>query len=86
MTFTLKLSPEIEAGLLARAQASGMDLERYLESLVEEVASSARQNSAKSEQQARSEAVRRMIEFSEKYHLSLGEPITRKLLHESHRY
>ena len=33
----------------------------------------------------REEAVRRMLEFGEKYHLMLGEPITRKLLHEGHR-
>jgi Arc/MetJ-type ribon-helix-helix transcriptional regulator len=34
---------------------------------------------------SRHEAVMRMQEFGEKYHLSLGEPITRKLLHEGHR-
>jgi len=32
----------------------------------------------------RFEAVRRMQEFGEKHRLSLGEPITRKLLHEGH--
>ncbi len=31
-------------------------------------------------------AVRRMEEFADKSTLSLGEPITRKLLHEGHRY
>lgn len=35
---------------------------------------------------AREEAVRRMLEFGEKHRLSLGEPITRKLLDEGHRY
>ena len=35
MTVTLKLKPEIEAGLLAQAKASGMTLEEYLMSLVE---------------------------------------------------
>lgn len=35
---------------------------------------------------SRQEAVRRMEEFGEKYRLSLGEPITRKLLHEDHRF
>ena len=35
MTVTLKLKPEIEAGLLAQARASGMTLEEYLLSLVE---------------------------------------------------
>jgi Arc/MetJ-type ribon-helix-helix transcriptional regulator len=33
----------------------------------------------------RSDAVRHMLEFGEKHRLSLGEPITRKLLHEGHR-
>jgi Arc/MetJ-type ribon-helix-helix transcriptional regulator len=35
---------------------------------------------------SRQAAVRRMEEFGEKYHLSLEKPITRKLLHEGHRY
>lgn len=35
MTVTLKFKPEIEAGLLAQAQASGMTLEQYVLSLVE---------------------------------------------------
>jgi len=35
---------------------------------------------------SRREAIKRMEEFGEEYHLSLGEPITRKLLHEGHRY
>jgi hypothetical protein len=35
MAITLKLKPEIEAGLLAQAKASGMTLEEYLLSLVE---------------------------------------------------
>ena len=34
---------------------------------------------------SRRDAVRRMQQFGEKYHLDLGEPITRKLLHEGHR-
>lgn len=34
---------------------------------------------------SREEAVRRMQEFGEQHHLSLGEPITRILLHQSHR-
>ncbi|MGH9620113.1 MAG: hypothetical protein ACRD45_10465 [Bryobacteraceae bacterium] len=35
MTVTLTLRPEIEAGILARAQASGVTVEEYLLSLVE---------------------------------------------------
>lgn len=35
MTVTLKLKPEVEAGLLTQAQASEMTLEKYLLSMVE---------------------------------------------------
>ncbi len=35
---------------------------------------------------AREAAVRRMLEFGDRYHLSLGEPVTRTLLHEGHRF
>jgi hypothetical protein len=34
---------------------------------------------------SRADAVKRMQEFGDKYQLSLGEPVTRKLLHEGHR-
>ena len=83
MTVTLNLKPEVEAGLLARAQASGMALEEYLLSLVEGAAAQAADSVATS---VRENAVRSMLAFGEKYHLSLGEPITRKLLHEGHRF
>jgi hypothetical protein len=85
MTVTLNLKPEIESDLLARARASGMPLEQYLLSLVESAARPTARNSAAAGP-ARVEAVRRMVEFGEKHHLSLGEPITRKLLHEGHRF
>lgn len=83
MTVTLHLRPEIEASLLACAHASGMPLESYLLSLAEEAALQAPPAAAKL---SREEAVRRMLEFGEKHHLTLGEPITRKFLHEGHRY
>jgi len=83
MSVTLNLKPEIEAGLSTRAQACGMALEEYLLSLVEDAAAQATDGGTKSE---REKAVRRMLEFGEKYHLSLGEPITRRLLHEGHRF
>ncbi len=35
MTVTLKFNPEVEAGLLAQAQAKGMSVEEYVLSLVE---------------------------------------------------
>jgi len=31
-------------------------------------------------------AVRRMLEFGERRHLGLGEPVTREFLHEGHRF
>jgi len=86
VTITLNLKPEIEAGLLAQAQASGMSLEEYLLSVVEEVAVPTKQPADRTGKSAREEAVRRMLEFGEKHHLSLGEPVTRRLLHEGHRF
>ena len=83
MTVTLHLRPEIEASLLARAHASGMPLEAYLLSLAEEAAVQTAPTAAG--QTKREEAVRRMLEFGEKHRLTLGEPITRSLLHEGHR-
>ena len=86
MTVTLHLKPEVEAGLLARAHSRGVGLEEYLLSLVEEaVVPSAREPNPLG-QHAREEAVRRMAEFADKYRLGLGEPITRDLLHEGHRF
>ena len=35
MTVTLKFKPEVEAGLLAQAQARGMTVEEYILSMVE---------------------------------------------------
>jgi hypothetical protein len=86
MTVTLNLKPEVESDLLARARASGMPLEQYLLSIVESAARPTARNATAAPQPARVEAVRRMVEFGEKHHLSLGEPITRKLLHEGHRF
>ena len=84
MTVTLHLRPEIEASLLARAHASGMPLEAYLLALAEEAAV-VQTAPAAAGQTRREEAVRRMLEFGEKHRLTLGEPITRSLLHEGHR-
>ena len=86
MTVTLTFNPEVEAGLLAKAQARGMDLQEYLQAIVEQEALPSSGKTAVSEATRRQEAVRRMLEFGEKYHLSLGEPITRELLHEGHRF
>jgi hypothetical protein len=76
----------VEAGLLARAEASGMALEEYILALAEGASIQATHGSAADPQTAREEAVRRMLNFGEKHHLTFGEPITRKLLHEGRRY
>jgi hypothetical protein len=86
MTVILHLKPEVEAGLLAQAQANGMDLEDYLLNVVEGAALSAGGDRAAAEPTERAEAVRRMLAFGEKHRLNLGEPITRTLLHEGHRF
>lgn len=86
MTVTLRLKPEVEAGLLAKARASGIELEEYLLAVVEGAALSASVPQALAVRRDRAEAVRGMLEFGEKHRLSLGEPITRALLHEGHRF
>jgi hypothetical protein len=52
MTVTLNIKPEIEAGLLAQAQANGMTLEEYLLSMVEGAALSAKQKALPPEERA----------------------------------
>ncbi len=86
MTVTLHLKPEVEAGLLAQAQASGMDLEDYVLTLVEEAALPFAARGRLAQGNDRAEAVRRMLEFGEKYHLTFGEPITRASIHKDHRF
>jgi hypothetical protein len=86
VTVTLTFGPEIEAGLLARAQARGMALQDYVRRIVEQDALPSGQDTVPEEPAHREEAVRRMLEFGDKYRLSLGEPVTRELLHEGHRY
>jgi len=84
VTVTLHLKPEVEAGLLERARARGMGLEEYLLSLVEE-ASRNRSREADWAASDRENAVRRMLEFGDKHRLSLGQQVTREMLHEGHR-
>ncbi len=80
MTVTLNLKPEVEAGLVAQVLASGMAFEEYVLSVIEKIASAEQPEAHGSKDQGRKEAVRQMLEFGDKYHLSLGDPITRKLL------
>lgn len=86
MTVTLHFKPEVEAGLMAQARASGMVLEDYLLTLVEEAVLPASDQKSPAERDARAEAVRKMLEFGENHRLRLGLPVTRTLLHEGHRF
>jgi hypothetical protein len=52
MTVTLNLKPEIEAGLVAQAQASGMTVEEYLLSVVEGAVLPATQEALSAEERA----------------------------------
>lgn len=52
MTVTLNLKPEIEAGLVAQAQARGMTVEEYLLSVVESAVLPATQEALSAEERA----------------------------------
>ena len=52
MTVTLKLKPEVEAGLLTQARASGMTLEEYLLAMVEGAVLVRTQGNASEEERA----------------------------------
>jgi len=78
MTFILKPNQEkaiqeaIQAGLIA-------SVDEFIDTAIEALPHS------KSWTASRADPVQRMQEFGDRYQLSLGEPITRKLLHEGHR-
>jgi hypothetical protein len=83
---TIELKPEdtrlidqaIQAGLIARPEeVVGVGVETLRSRLESRFASGLL---------SRQEAIRRMQEFGDKYQLSLGEPITRALMHDGHRY
>jgi hypothetical protein len=83
---TIDIKPEnarvieqaIQAGLIGQAEeVVDMGLETLRSRLQALPASS---------ESSRGEAIRRMQEFGEKYRLTLAEPITRKLMHEGHRF
>ncbi len=78
MTIILKPEQEmairdaIEAGLIR-------SVDEFIETAIDALPHSEPGSSA------RADAVRRMREFGDKYQLNLGEPVTRKFLHEGHR-
>jgi Arc/MetJ-type ribon-helix-helix transcriptional regulator len=79
---TIKLTPEQEQAIRNAIQSGVV---RSVDEFIDTAIALLPQSKDKTER-SRQAAVRGMEEFGEKYRLSLGEPITRKLLHESHRY
>jgi Arc/MetJ-type ribon-helix-helix transcriptional regulator len=79
---TIKLTPEQEEAI-QNAIKSGVvrSVDEFIETAIALLPQAKDQTGS-----SRQAAVRDMEEFGEKYRLSLGEPITRKLLHEGHRY
>jgi Arc/MetJ-type ribon-helix-helix transcriptional regulator len=79
MTITLKPAQEkalqeaIQAGLVR-------SVDEFIETAIEALPRRVKGTPS------REAAVRRMQEFGAKHRLSLGEPITRKLVHEEHRF
>ena len=78
---TIELKPEQEQ-IIQQQLASGLyaSVEEVLDTALANLPQDRRFNRAH-----RREAVRRMIEFAERRKLSLGEHVTRQLLHEGHR-
>ena len=77
---TITLTPDQEKAVREAIQAGVVrSVDEFIEVAIQALPH--RENAA-----ARAEAVRCMQEFGDKHRLSLGEPITRKLLHEGHRH
>src|SRR5438105_3865971 len=86
LAVTIELKPE-HAQVIDQAIRAG--LIEHAEDVVDvgmETLRSRLRNQSVSSGTSRDDAIRRMREFGDKYNLSLGEPITRKLLHDGHRY
>jgi Arc/MetJ-type ribon-helix-helix transcriptional regulator len=79
---TIEISPEQERAI---QEAIKSGFVRSVDEFID-VAIAMLPQSRDHTESSRRAAVRRMEEFAEEYHLSLGEPVTRKLLHEGHRY
>jgi Arc/MetJ-type ribon-helix-helix transcriptional regulator len=75
---TITLTPDQETAIRNAIQAGLVQsVDEFIETAIETLPQPKGASS-------REEAVRRMQEFGDKYHLSLGEPITRQFLHEGH--
>ncbi len=78
---TIVLKPEQERAI---QEAIDAGLIRSVDEFIETAIQSLPHAGARAAS-SRADAVRRMQEFGDKYRLSLGERITRTLLHEGHR-
>jgi hypothetical protein len=83
---TIEIKPEDAQVIDQAIQAGLIDHAREVVDVGLETLRSRLEASRPSSESSRGEAIRRMQEFGEKYRLSLGEPITRELMHEGHRF
>ncbi len=80
----MQITVTVPDELAIQARSHGLPVETYVERLVEQAA---RSEQAAEEAEGRSQAVRDMLQFTEKYHFTLGEGLRIKdLLHEAHKY
>lgn len=83
---TIEIKPE-DAETIDRAiQAGLIEHAREVVDVGLETLRSRLESCRGSSESSRGEAIRRMREFGENYRLDLAEPITRKLMHEGHRF
>jgi|HubBroStandDraft_2_1064218.scaffolds.fasta_scaffold3722765_1 hypothetical protein len=75
MTMKLNLKPEIEAGLLAQAQARGLSLEGYLEQVLQSAAVSKRPAGRKSLSQLFAESPFKGLDLKFERDPDTGRPI-----------
>ena len=75
MTMKLDLKPEIEAGLLAQAQARGLSLEAYLDQVLQDAAVSKRPAGRKSLSQLFAESPLKGLDLKFERDPDTGRPI-----------
>ena len=81
----MQITVTVPDDLALQAQARGLTVETYVVSLIEQVAQ--RDATPEEECERRRQAVRDMLAFREKYHLTLGPGLRIKdLIHERHKY
>lgn len=82
-TMTIKLKPEQEQAVRDAIQSG---LFRSVDEFIDKAIAGLPHGQMPPTDANRKEAVRRMAEFGDQHQLSLGEPVTRRLVHEGHRY